>query len=148
MLPLDELYQEVILEHYQNPHNKGSLENPDIVSHGVNPLCGDEVKIFVQLDGEKIKAFKVDGKGCAISQASMSMMSEALQNKSLKEAEKLALKFKESMLEGKPLEFKEYEDVEALEGVKKFPVRIKCAILPWNTFLEGLNSLEGRGKNL
>lgn len=137
MLPLDELYQEVILEHYKRQHNRGRIEKPDIYGHGVNPLCGDDVEIMVRLDHGRIKDVKVEGKGCSISQASLSMMSEALTGKNLSEAKLLAEHFKNAMFGGEPMEF-EYDDLEALEGVKKFPVRIKCAILPWNTFLEGL----------
>lgn len=146
MLPLDELYQEVILEHYKNPHNRGRIDYPDIHGHGVNPLCGDEVDVTLSLDGKKIKSFMVDGKGCAISQASMSMMSEALNGKDLDLAKSMAESFKNAMLGSGDLRLEGYEDVEALEGVKKFPVRIKCAILPWNTFLEGLSEAEGSVK--
>lgn len=138
MLPLDELYQEVILDHYQSPRNHGKLESPDIYAHGVNPFCGDEVEVSIALDGSRIREFKIEGKGCSISQASLSMMSEALKGRDLSEARSLADRFKNAMLGSSPLEFAEYDDLEALEGVKKFPVRIKCAVLPWNTFLEGL----------
>jgi nitrogen fixation NifU-like protein len=140
MLPLDELYQEVILDHYKNPKNQGTIENPDYKGHGVNPLCGDDVEIWIKLENGKIKSLKSIGKGCAVSQASLSMMGEALQGKSIEEARQAVEKFKKGMLEGGELHFEEYPDLEALEGVKKFPVRIKCAVLPWNTFLEALES--------
>lgn len=139
MLPLDELYQEVILDHYRNPRNQGVLEDPDLKGHGVNPLCGDDVEIWIKLDQNKIETIKSTGKGCAISQASLSMMGEALQGKTLEEGRKIAEAFKKAMLEGGDLHLEEYPDLEAFEGVKKFPVRIKCAILSWNTFLDALD---------
>lgn len=139
MLPLDELYQEVILDHFRRPRNKGKLETPDLYAHGVNPLCGDDVEITARLSGDKLSDIKIEGKGCSISQASLSMMSEALTGKTVGEARGMAEHFKNAMFGKEPMQFED-DDLEALEGVKKFPVRIKCAILPWNTFLEALES--------
>lgn len=136
VLPLDELYQEVILDHYKKQRNRGRIANPDIYGHGVNPLCGDDVEVMIALDGNRIQDFKIEGKGCSISQASLSMMSEALLGKDLKEARKMAEHFKNAMFGREPMKFEAYDDLEALEGVKKFPVRMKCALLPWNTFLD------------
>src|SRR5262249_23540461 len=121
VLPLDELYQEVILEHYKRQRNRGRIEKPDVYGHGVNPLCGDDVEVMLSLKNGKIDDFKINGKGCSISQASLSMMSEAMLGKSLPEAKALAERFKEAMLGDQPIEFAEYEDLESLEGVKKFP---------------------------
>ena len=137
----DDLYRDIILEHFKNPRNQGRLEQPSILSHGANPFCGDELELTMALEGNQIQKIRVEPKGCSISQASASMMTEALQGKSLQQAEELAKRFKAVMLEGANLEESaEMEDLQALEGVKKYPVRIKCAILSWNTFLEGLTA--------
>ena len=139
-MPLtDDLYRDIILEHFRNPRSQGRLDHPTLISHGMNPFCGDELELTVALEGETIRDLRVQPKGCSISQASASMMTEALKGKSIREAEELAHRFKAVMLEGASLDpGPEMEDLQALEGVKKYPVRIKCAILSWNTFLEGL----------
>lgn len=140
---LDELYQETILDHYQSPNNKGKLENPDVHNRGLNPVCGDDVEVYVKFDGQEIKEISFTGQGCSISQASASMMTEALQSKSLEETELIIKEFKHMMLEnGDNLSERgeEFEDLEALEGVRKYPVRIKCAILAWNTLSDGLKN--------
>ena len=135
----DDLYREIILEHFKNPRNHGRLDHPDLLAQGANPFCGDEMEITVSLQGERISEIRAQGKGCSISQSSASMMTEAVQGKSLEEAEKILRAFKASMLEGAPMNLPpELEDLESLEGVKKYPVRIKCAILSWNTLLEGI----------
>lgn len=141
MLLADEMHQEIILDHYQNPRNKYALENPSLANHGANPLCGDEIDVYLELDGSVIKKITFGGHGCSISQASASMMSEALEGKSIANVEQYISGFKHMMLEnGESLaqQGEEFEDIEALEGVKKYPVRIKCAILAWNTLQEAL----------
>ncbi len=139
-MPLtDDLYRDIILEHFKSPRNYGRLEKPSVTSHGANPFCGDELELTLALEGNGIRDLRVQPRGCSISQASASMMSEAVKGKSLPEAERLARQFKAVMLEGAAWESSpETEDLEALEGVKKYPVRIKCALLSWNTLLEGL----------
>ena len=141
-MPLtDDLYRDIILEHFRNPRNQGRIDQPTLISHGANPFCGDELELTVSLENDQIRDLKVQPKGCSISQASASMMSEALNGKTLQQAEETARKFKAAMLEGAPMDLPpEMEDLQALEGVKKYPVRIKCAILSWNTFLEGLTA--------
>jgi nitrogen fixation protein NifU and related proteins len=135
----DDLYREIILEHFRNPRNQGRLEHPTLASQGVNPFCGDEMELTLALQGEQIQDLRVQAKGCSISQASASMMSEAIKGHSLAEAEELARRFKAAMLNQAPLNLPpDLEDLEALEGVRKYPVRIKCAILGWNTLLEGI----------
>jgi len=135
----DDLYRDIILEHFKSPRNLGRIERPSILSHGANPFCGDELELTMALEGNQIRQIRVQPKGCSISQASASMMTEALQGKSLQRAEALARHFKSVMLQDAKLEESpELEELQALEGVKKYPVRIKCAILSWNTFLEGL----------
>lgn len=137
----DELYRDIILEHFRNPRNVGRLEQPDFTSQGANPFCGDELELTVRLEGPRIRQIRIQAKGCSISQASASMMTEAVQGKTLKEAEALIRRFKATMLENTPWESSpDTEDLEALEGVKKYPVRIKCAILSWNTLAEGIQA--------
>src|SRR6202011_753188 len=139
----DELYRDIILDHYRNPRNKGDLDPAEISVSANNPLCGDEVTITARLsaDGASVEALHFSGRGCSISQASASMMTEEIEGKPLAEALKLINKFKEMMLaEG---EVEGLGDLEALQGVKKYPVRIKCAVLPWNSLLEGLQEQGG-----
>lgn len=133
---LDELYREIILDHYRNPRNRGRLPNPTVATQGSNPLCGDELELSLLLAGDQIEGIKIQGRGCSISQASASMMTEALKGLSLAEAEQVAAAFKDMMLANGSADG--LGDLEALQGVKKYPVRIKCALLAWNTFLEGL----------
>jgi nitrogen fixation NifU-like protein len=139
----DELYRDIILDHYRNPRNKGDLDPAEISVSANNPLCGDEVTITARLsaDGQSVEALHFSGRGCSISQASASMMTEEIEGKPLGEALKLINKFKEMMLaEG---EVEGLGDLEALQGVKKYPVRIKCAVLPWNSLLQGLSDRAG-----
>ena len=144
----DDLYREIILEHFKNPRNHGRLSHPDLTAQGANPFCGDELEVTVQLEKEKILEIQSQGKGCSISQASASMMTESLQGKTVEEAEKIAQRFKMIMLEGAPFDLPaEFEDLQSLDGVKKYPVRIKCAILGWNTLLEGIEA-HRKGKSV
>jgi len=137
----DDLYREIILEHFKNPRNHGRLERPDISAQGANPFCGDELELSLALQADTVKEVRAECRGCSISQASVSMMTEAIQGKSLSEAEDLAKRFKKMMLEGSSMDLPpELEDMESLEGVKKYPVRIKCAILGWNTLLDGIEA--------
>lgn len=137
----DDLYREVILDHFQNPRNRGKLSAPDVEVKGHNPLCGDECLLTLALGGEKVQDIRVDAHGCSISQASASMMSEAIKGRTLQEAEAFTGAFKKMMLsDGRAEDLPEaLEDLESLEGVKKYPVRIKCAVLSWNAFLQGLS---------
>lgn len=135
----DDLYRDIILEHYKNPRNQGRIEHPTLTSQGANPFCGDELELTLVIDKNTIREIRFHGKGCSISQASASMMTEALNGKTLPYAEDLAHRFKAAMLENAPMKMPdEMSDLESLDGVKKYPVRIKCAILSWNTLLEGL----------
>lgn len=144
-MSLEELYREVILDHYRNPRNRGRLSDPDASADGSNPLCGDEVRIDLSLDGELIAAVGVTGQGCSISQASASMMSEAVTGRTVAEAEELMSRFKGMMSIEQADPGLDPErpgaalgDLEALQGVRKFPVRIKCADLPWTTLSSAL----------
>jgi nitrogen fixation NifU-like protein len=143
----DDLYREVILDHYRHPRNMGKLEAPDVCVKGVNPLCGDAIELtFIVRDG-KIDDIKMAGNGCSISQSSASMMTEALKGKSLADSAGLAGAFKKMMLENVPADQlpDDLEDLSVLEGVRKYPVRIKCALLAWNTLLEGLKEFQEKG---
>jgi len=135
----DELYKEVILDHYEHPRNYYVLANFNVREKGMNPLCGDEFELFLNFDGDIIKEASFQGKGCSISQASGSMMTELIQGKTKSEAFALIEKFKGMILEDKSPDYSEDEaDLEALNGVKKYPVRVKCAVLSWNTLDKAL----------
>jgi nitrogen fixation protein NifU and related proteins len=136
-LSLDDLYKEVILDHYQHPRNRGTLEDPDAATRGHNPLCGDEILLAVKMDGDVIQDIAFGGRGCSISQAAASMMTESVKGHPVAEASALADGFKELMVgSGSTDRLGDNEDLEALQGVKKFPVRVKCALLPWTALLE------------
>ncbi len=132
-----DLYTQVIMDHYQRPRNRGELENPDIEEHLLNPLCGDEVTVYAAFDGDKVSDVKFGGRGCSISQASASMMTERLMNKSCEDAEKEISDFKAMMVGEK--KFPEMDDLAALKGVIQYPSRIKCATLAWTAFQKGLD---------
>lgn len=139
---LEDLYREIILDHYKNPRNRGSLEPPAVRSEGHNPLCGDEIEVFLTVDNGVISDIKIGGQGCSISQSSASMMSAAVKGKPVSEARALIHRFKHMMSideDGEPDTTAPLGDLEALQGVVKFPVRIKCAVLSWNTLAEGLD---------
>lgn len=156
---LEDLYREIILDHYRAPRNRGELPAPPATRvEGFNPLCGDEVVLYLEVgpDGT-VTDVRTAGQGCSISQASTSMMSAAIKGKSVEEARRLIKAFKalmsihESKLEGgdataateEALEGVRLGDLEALQGVVKFPVRIKCATLAWNTLQQGLDEATG-----
>ena len=151
---LEDLYKEIILDHYKNPRNRGELESPPAhKTEGFNPLCGDEVTVTFELRDDSLVELRIAGQGCSISQASASMMSAAVQGKSISEVRDLSREFKSMMsIHEESIDPKELDststatfqlgDLEALKGVVKFPVRIKCATLSWNTLLTGLDELE------
>ncbi len=147
---LEDLYREIILDHYRSPRNRGELPTPPAVSaQGHNPLCGDEITVFLDLEGTGdnavVRDVKVNGQGCSISQSSASMMSQAVMGKSVGEVRALVRKFKGLMSieedgadAAEPAPDVPLGDLEALQGVVKFPVRIKCATLAWNTLTQAL----------
>ena len=138
-MSLDDLYKEVILDHYQNPRNRGRLESPDIATRGHNPLCGDEVELSLKFDGDQVSDIAFGGRGCSISQASASMMTENVKGHTLSQAESLADAFKGVMTaNGAPEALGAAEELQALQGVRKYPVRVKCALLPWTALLEAV----------
>ena len=146
-MSLEDLYREVILDHYRSPRNKGPLDKPDYRAEGVNPLCGDEITIELAFDGDQVSQVAVAGQGCSISQSSASMMSEAIKGKTKGEIEDLTKRFRDMMsLDGEADIGLDPDrpgavlgDLESLQGVRKYPVRIKCASLGWNVLLEALD---------
>jgi nitrogen fixation protein NifU and related proteins len=150
---LEDLYREIILDHYRNPRNRGELETPPAHRvEGFNPLCGDEIVVYLDVHDGVVDDIRISGQGCSISQSSASMMSAAVKGKTVDEVHDLSRAFKgmmsihESTLEGDEIEPDELPDValgdlEALRGVVKFPVRIKCATLSWNTLAQGLEEV-------
>ena len=144
---LEDLYREIILDHYRTPRNRGELPPPAAHAVGHNPLCGDEIDVYLQVEGDTVTDVKVGGQGCSISQSSASMMSQAVKGKSVAEVRALVRRFKGMMsIEEEAPEGEQnldadvkLGDLEALQGVVKFPVRIKCATLAWNTLLEAMS---------
>ena len=145
---LDELYREVILDHHRHPRGRRPIERPDLEASGLNPSCGDEVTLQLKLDGDRIADVAVLGRGCAVSTASGSMLAEVVRGRTLDEAREIAERFKEMMHGDEVPEEVDLGDLEALTGVRKFPVRIKCALLPWVTLLDdALAQAETDGRN-
>ncbi len=152
MSNLEDLYREVILDHYRSPRNRGELETPPALRvEGFNPLCGDEVVVYLLVDNGVLTDIKMTGHGCSISQSSSSLMSAAVKGKSLEQVRGLITTFKTLMTvhessidssEPPPLQdVRALGELAALQGVVKFPVRIKCATLAWNTLNQGLDEL-------
>lgn len=143
---LDDMYREIILDHYKAPRGKKPLNDKDITSDGHNPSCGDELTMELKVDNlNNIQDVHVNCKGCAISVASGSMLAEYIKGKSLKEVKKISEQIKK-MLKGEESEIDEdIGDLDSLKGVRQFPVRIKCALLAWVTLIEGVDKFEGNG---
>ncbi len=141
---LDDLYREVVLDHYRNPRNRKPLANPQAAVEGFNPLCGDELTLQISLSNGQIEGVALQARGCSISQASGSMMSEAIKGKSLPEVRRVLAAFT-AMMRGDPaVNAEELGDLEALEGVRGFPVRVKCATLAWHTLEQALAELAAK----
>lgn len=137
-MPLDELYREVVLDHYRRPRGRAPLPRVDVTAHGHNPLCGDEIDVALGLDGERIDGVQVNGRGCAICTASGSIMAGLLPGRTTAVAEGMAEAFRR-MMHGEPAPAGvDLGDLELLEGVQRFPVRVKCALLPWMTLRDAL----------
>ena len=139
---LQEIYQEVLLAHNENPNNFFKLENPSNQSHGNNPLCGDEISVFLNIKDDKIDEISFTGEGCAICKASASLMTIALKGLSTTEAAKKAEAFIELLSNDQIPIPADLGEMEALLGVRKFPARLKCATLAWHTFLKALNNTD------
>ena len=162
MSGLEDLYREIILDHYRSPRNRGELPSPPAQRvEGFNPLCGDEVVVYLEVDDGVLSDIRIDGQGCSISQSSASLMSAAVKGKPIEEVRGLIRVFKAMMSiheanlgdgdgAGNKDEKGDYDELpsfdpdslgelSALQGVVKFPVRIKCATLSWNTLAQGLD---------
>jgi nitrogen fixation NifU-like protein len=147
MSNLDDLYREIILDHYRTPRNRGELASPPAVRvEGFNPLCGDEIVLYLDVADGVVRDIKLTGHGCSISQASSSLMSAAVKGKSLEQVRATVTAFKqlltvEESTVGEPVNVRGLGELAALQGVTKFPVRIKCATLAWNTLVQALDEL-------
>lgn len=136
---LDGLYREIILDHFREPRNRGTLDHPDVESSGDNPLCGDVVTLQARVKDGVMTEVKFEGRGCSISQASSSILTEAMRGKRLEDVRALITAFKAMMLEGAAPP-RDAGDVEVLQGVRQFAVRVKCATLAWNVLEQALNA--------
>lgn len=151
-MSLDELYRQVILDHYRSPRRAGRLESPDAHADGNNPLCGDELSLDLAIDGGTVTDVRFTGRGCSISQASASMMADRIVGQTLEEVAELTHRVKR-LLDIEPGDpgidpdrpGAALGDIEALAGVRRFPIRIKCADLPWTTLTEALGGDAGTG---
>ena len=141
----DGLYGEAIMDHFRNPRHREPLDTADLAAHEFNPFCGDEVTLRAQLDGlGRVSRVSSQSQGCSIIQASASMMAEGMEGKSAEEMEEMARLFRQ-LMQGRDLEDQEVaqlKDLAALQVVRQYPVRIKCALLPWTALEEGLDELK------
>jgi nitrogen fixation protein NifU and related proteins len=139
---LDALYRQVIMDHYKNPRNKGVLEDGNLTINMNNPTCGDRIQLTMNVEDGIVTDAKFEGEGCSISMSSASMMTQAIKGKKIDDAIKLSGVFS-NMMQGKEYdEDLDLGDIEALQGVSKFPARIKCATLAWKAMEKGLNEDE------
>jgi len=146
MSELTDLYQEILLDHYRRPRNFGPLEPCDREVEGHNPLCGDRITLRLRLAGDRIEEARFEGSGCAISTASASMMTEAVRGRSAAEALELGERFRSRLTGSAPAEAEGEEpgEMAALDGVREFPMRVKCATLAWHALREALTGGSGR----
>jgi nitrogen fixation NifU-like protein len=137
---LQDLYREVLIDYSRSSTRKGVVEPADLRAHGINPVCGDEIELTAAVVNGKLVQVRFTGHGCVISQASAAMMAEALEGADIPKARGLLASFKKMMLENAPVASlpPELETVSALEGVRRFPLRVKCATLGWNAMIQGL----------
>ena len=144
---LDTLYREVVLDHYRSPRGRDEIAAPDVQHDGFNPVCGDEVHLALEMDDGRVRQVEIKSRGCAISVASGSMLAEILPGMTGEEIERMAEVFRRLIHGEEPPAGMDLGDLEALKGVAKFPVRVKCALLPWMTLKEALKAwTEGRGE--
>ena len=145
-MALDDIYKEVILDHYKNPRNKRELPGAELQCHANNPLCGDEITVFAHVDDGSVAEVTFEGAGCSISQSSASMMTEAVTGTSVDAAKALAGAFRGMMAGDIEPDEESFGDLIALKGVVQYPIRIKCAVLAWDVLqdaLEGAGSATG-----
>ncbi|MEK6543901.1 MAG: Fe-S cluster assembly sulfur transfer protein SufU [Elusimicrobiota bacterium] len=137
--PQEDLYREVIMDHFKNPRNKGLLPEPQIKVKGVNPFCGDELELTLDIKDGRVVAVGIETQGCAISKASSSMMAEVLTGKPAQVLTDWVAFLKTKLVDGSADAWPaELEELKAIEGVRNYAARVKCALLPWNTLVEGL----------
>ncbi len=143
---LDALYRDTVLDHFRSPRGHKTLDRTDVERDGYNPVCGDKITLSVKLSEHGVEDVATQCKGCVISVASASMLAELLPGKSREEALQLAETFKRMMHGSPPPEGCDIGDLDALEGVRNFPVRVKCALLPWMTLIDALKEAETNGR--
>jgi len=139
---LDELYRELILDHYKHPRHRDPLPHADVRAEGYNPVCGDEVDMQLAFDGDRLTGIALQSRGCSISQASGSMMSGLVEGKPVREIRRLSDEFKQMLTDPDAPVPDDLGDLEALRGVGKFAVRVKCATLAWHTLADGIDQHE------
>ena len=142
-MALDDIYKEVILDHYKNPRNKREMPDAELSCSRNNPLCGDEITVFVHADGDVVREVSFVGQGCSISQSSASMMTEAVTGRPVADAEALIHDFRQMMAGDLDPSEDEFGELVALKGVVKYPIRVKCAVLAWDVLQEALGGGEG-----
>ncbi|MFS0750976.1 Fe-S cluster assembly sulfur transfer protein SufU [Oceanobacillus sp. 1P07AA] len=135
---LDTLYRQVIMDHYKNPRNRGTLEGDFVTVDMNNPTCGDRIQLQLHVEDGIVQDAKYEGEGCSISMSSASMMTQAIKGKKIEEALEMSHTFSDMML-GNDVDTEEMGDIEALQGVSKFPARIKCATLAWKAMEKGVH---------
>ncbi|AKG34048.1 Fe-S cluster assembly sulfur transfer protein SufU [Paenibacillus durus] len=140
-MQLDDLYRRVIMDHYKNPRNRGLFEDDAMKVELNNPTCGDRITLQLKVEDGIVKEARYIGEGCSISMSSASMMTEVVKGKTVEKALDLASRFS-ALMKGEDVTFDDYEDLEALSGVNKFPARIKCATLAWNALRKGIDEEE------
>ncbi len=150
-VPLDGLYGDAIMDHYRNPRRRNPVPNADVESHELNPFCGDEITLQIKLaDDGRVEAVSSVSQGCSIIQASASMMADLMAGKTLADLNDRSRKFR-GMMQGESLsedDLKELGDLPALQVVRRYPVRIKCALLPWLALAEGIEKVGSGGDRL
>jgi len=142
---VDELYKEIILDHYKQPRNKRELPGAALTCSANNPLCGDEITVYANIEGGAVTEIAFTGAGCSISQSSASMMTEAIAGKGVEETRKLTSDFRAMMAGELEPDEDEFGDLVALKGVVKYPIRIKCAVLAWDTLQGALDDGQASG---
>ena len=140
----EDLSREIILDHYQNPRNHGRLAEPTVANRGHNPLCGDEVELSLLISGDHLDDIAFSGRGCSISQASASMMTESVKGHTLGDVRNAVQKFTQNMANRQAAPAELENELDALQGVKRYPARVKCALLPWTTLRESIDVYEHR----
>jgi nitrogen fixation protein NifU and related proteins len=142
MAVLEDLYREIILRHYQAPSHRGRIAEPTAEAFAQNPLCGDEMRITAHIEDGSITDLAFEARGCSISQASADMMADVVTGQGLASASELAARFQAMMADDGDGAAESLGDLASLQHVKKYPVRVKCALLPWNTLIEALRTYE------